>query len=159
MTLWLIYSVIYDCILTPRRRRFRRGNGGMWSWRRRPKVLVPASVFVWRGGHRELQGEVVDQGANQIAGGHRRTVSTTIIFSVTHPANSYTHPSAKSTFLFQYSFYVHIYIYNGWCSGKMEWVKMYTFQEMNKTSHFPTKYLWPFHSRYGRMKIITSTKT
>lgn len=50
----------------------------MWSWRRRPKVLVPAPVFVRGRGHRELQGEIVDQGADQTAGGHRRTVRTTI---------------------------------------------------------------------------------
>lgn len=34
-------------------------------------------MFLRRGGHRELQGEVVDQGANQTAGGHRGTVRTT----------------------------------------------------------------------------------
>jgi len=34
---------------------------------------------VRRGGHRELQGEVVDQGADKTAGGHRGTVSTTTI--------------------------------------------------------------------------------
>lgn len=49
----------------------------MRSWRRRPKVLVSAPVFLRRRGHRELQGEVVDQGANQTAGGHRGTVRTT----------------------------------------------------------------------------------
>jgi len=45
---------------------------------------------VRRGGHRELQGEVVDQGANQIAGGHRRTVSTTIILR--NPPRQLIHP-------------------------------------------------------------------
>jgi len=42
---------------------------------RRPKVRVSASVLVRRGGHRELQGEVVDQGADETAGRHRGTVS------------------------------------------------------------------------------------
>lgn len=60
----------------------------MRSWRRRSKVLVPAPVLVRRGGHRELQGEVVDQGANQTAGGHRGTVRTTIPLTSRPPRRS-----------------------------------------------------------------------
>jgi len=57
------------------RRRFRRRNGGMRSRRRRPKVRVSTPVLVRRRGHRELQGEVFSQGADETAGRYRGTVS------------------------------------------------------------------------------------